>query len=141
MIYEFWGVLPPEEFRGQVEKIMSTRIKLSDLTADPHDQNNWSLIALRFPELADVIPPPQFAVKSNSGDPGESVSQLARDLDQVRHLGTSASLADISEVLNGSRYYSGKMHKRLKRLREFLKTSSSSPSEAGKQGRKLDKAA
>lgn len=134
MIYEFWGVLPPAPM-GQ------RQIKLSDLTADPHDQNNWSLIALRFPELTDVIPPPQFAVKSNGGDPGESVSQLARDLDQVKHLGAAASLADMSEVLNGSRYYSGKMHKKLKRLKKLLKTSSSSPSETGKQGRKLDKAA
>ena len=134
LFFEFWGVPGPEPKPNR-------QITWRDLTADPNDPGNWSLIALRFPMLADILPPPQFSVKSHSANPGESGSQLATDLDQVSHLGSGASLADISEVLNGSRYYSGKMHKKLQRIQERLKTSSSYPSEARKQGRRTDKAA
>lgn len=134
VIYEFWGVLPPPPPSQR-------QIKLSDLTADPHDKNNWSLIALRFPELADVIPPPQFAVKSNSGHSGESGSQLATDLDQVRHLGASASLADISEAITGERSYGGAMHKRLRRIKKLLKTSTTTPQKRSNSQKSQRKAA
>ena len=119
-LFEFWGVPGPEPKPNR-------QITWRDLTADPNDPANWSLIALRFPMLADVVPPPQFSVKSNSANPGESGSQLATDLDQVRHLGSGASLADISEVLTGDRSYGGAMHKRLREIKRLLKTSTTTP--------------
>ena len=124
LFFEFWGVPGPEPKPNR-------QITWRDLTADPNDEANWSLIALRFPMLADVVPPPQFSVKSHSANPGESGSQLATDLDQVRHLGSGASLADISEVLTGDRSYGGAMHKRLREIKRLLKTSTTTPQRGG----------
>jgi len=59
------------------------------------------------------------------------VSQLELDLAKVAHL-KEPSLADLSQVLTGNRYYSGKTHARLKVVQEAL-NSSSSPDQ-GDQG-------
>lgn len=133
MVYDFWGVPPPEP--------QAPGVVMSSLSADAHDPRNWTLIALRFPWLADVLPPPMFAAKSRGGNPGESGSQIETDLDRVRHLGAAASLADISEVLTGQRTYGGATYQRVKVVKQALKTSTTTPRQGSSSQKSQCKAA
>jgi len=122
-IYDFWGCPPPIP-------IAQRGISFYDLTDDPNDPHNWALIAARFPDLADLLPT-WYVAKSASS---ESESQLQRDVERVRHLGQGASLADISDVLTGERTYGGAVYRRVKAVRDALKNTTTTPSEAGNAG-------
>jgi len=146
IILEFWGVAQraaraarpglSQPLIGHV--IINDGITFYDLTDDPHDADNWRLIATRFPDLADLLPSWYVGSKSARND---SQSQLQRDVDRVRHLGSGASLADISETLTGKRTYGGAAYQRVKEVQEALKTSTTTPSERIGAGSRENRAA
>ena len=60
----------------------------------------------------------------------KQIDALQADLEQVKHLGPKARLADIAEVLTGSRQYGGSsLVKRLKAVHKLL-TTTTTPEEA-----------
>lgn len=129
-LWDFWGVPTPDQ--------PQPGIQYYHLNDDPHDPENWRLIALRFPDLAALLPVQYVGSKSPSID---SHSQLQQDIEAVRHLGQGASLADISEILTGKRTYGGAVYQRVKEVQQALKTSTTTPSEPGNAGSRENKAA
>lgn len=91
--------------------------------ADP--ETAWPWLVKEFPWIFDGIDTskePYAHYLSNSYKPKTA---LQSDLQKVSHLGQDCSLADLSEIIYGRRYYSGSQHKYLKQLREALISSSS----------------
>lgn len=91
--------------------------------ADP--ETAWPYLVDRFPWLFDGIdtsrePYAQYLRKSAKTG---QISTLAADL---QALGENPSLADISEIVFGSRYYSGSQYAQLKKIQSDLAVSSSS---------------
>lgn len=98
----------------------------------PTRQNEWTITpeqVVRYfeqsPNLREHAADVRAVLFGNSpGSPATPANRLETDLQAVQHL-TEPSLADIAEVILGTRYYSGSNHKRLIAIQNALKSSSS----------------
>ena len=95
----------------------------------PTRQNEWTITpeqVVRYfeqsPNLREHAADVRAVLLGNS--PATPVSRMETDLQAVQHL-VDPSLADIAEVILGTRYYSGSNHKRVIAIQNALKTSSS----------------
>lgn len=108
MLLNFARVANPDSSYGQKVRELTPEMVVSYFEASP-------VLSYMADEVRAAVLP--------AGS--EKVNHLGVDLAKVAHL-KEPSLADISEVLNGSRYYSGKTHARLKAVQTALNSSSSS---------------
>jgi len=95
----------------------------------PTRQNEWTITpeqVVRYfeqsPNLREHAADVRAVLLGNS--PATPANRLETDVQAVQHL-VEPSLADIAEVILGTRYYSGSNHKRLIAIQNALKSSSS----------------
>lgn len=115
LLLNFARIANPDSSYGQKVRELTPEMVVSYFEASP---------VLSY--MADEVRAAVFPAGS------EKVSQVEMDLAKVAHL-SKPSLADLSEALTGSRYYSGKTHGRLKAVQEALNSSSSPHQDAGYQ--------
>ncbi|MCB0208027.1 MAG: hypothetical protein KDJ52_01780 [Anaerolineae bacterium] len=106
-----------------VSKAAARAMSMPDEMGDP--ETAWPWLLRNMPWIfkgIDVKREPYAHYLEKSPQMGQNASLLA-DVKAVRHLGPDPSLADISEVLTGSRQYGGSVYKRVKEVKELLETT------------------
>lgn len=112
-----------------VAKAQTRSLLMPDEMAAP--ETAWPWLLHHMPWIfkgIDVKKEPYAHYLEQSPEIGQ-ISTLASDLEQVYHLGPGTSLADISEVLTGSRQYGGATYKRVKEVKEALETTTTTENE------------
>lgn len=111
----------------------------------PTRQNEWTITPEQVvkyfeqsPNLREHAADVRAVLFGNS--PGSPANRLETDLQAVQHL-TEPSLADIAEIILGTRYYSGSNHKRLIAIQNALKSSSSHIRNQSEEAEETKKAA
>ena len=114
-----------------ISKAAARAMSMPDEMAQP--ETAWPWLVRNMPWIfagIDTSKEPYANYLEGASQSGK-IDALAADLEKVKHLGSGARLADIAEVLTGSRQYGGSsLVKRLKAVHKLLTTTTTTPEEA-----------